>query len=328
MNAGVLGIAFRVILLLVALGALAAAFLLFSPFYLAFESALHDMRHTMSVRFFWIHPWFLRVSYSSRDREFASILFGRFRVARQSRDEYDAEGPAADSGGDEQAKDRGGAAQEGAAEKPDGPHGLSSELPPEAQPETRPGAMPLSGEPPISAQTEGPHESPTAAGERTRDTKEEPPDEAGAPGDAEKQERKSLRQRLSENKVLFVLRQTRLRRKALSCVSKVLRSTLHLVRFDRFMVRVRAGSSDPVAPGIAYGCFVGLRNSLALHHSSHVSLELEPVFDEGEVIEWESSVRAQSSVARLLFPFLVALVTFPYLSAFVTWRRMKKRGML
>ena len=124
------------------------------------------------------------------------------------------------------------------------------------------------------------------------------------------------------------MRQTKLREKALSCAGKVLQTTLRVVRFDRLMLRVRAGSSDPLAPGLTYGYFIALRNSLALHQSRKVRLEFEPVFNEGEVLQWVSAVRARATVARVLMPLLVALATFPYLSAFLVWRRMKRQGML
>jgi hypothetical protein len=303
---------------------LAVAVALFSPLCVTFGGTVRDDRNSVRLLGHWMHPAILRVWYSSDERRAEALVLGRFRVSKK---------PVEKGAETVRSEPPGGAEERGAKEEKRA-GGFGAEPPREAR------HQPGDWSPP------GPQEKPdmpaAADREKTKEkderpggkrAEEEPPrgsPEAGAAGERVSEEGgfKGLRRRLRENKVVFVLRQKRLRNGALRCVGRVLRTTLHIIRFDRLRLHVRAGSSDPYEMGVAYGYFIGARNGLALHRRHDVQLDFEPVFDRGEVLELDGDVRARTSVARALLPVAAALFTFPYLSAFLVWRRMKKRGML
>jgi hypothetical protein len=296
-----------------------------SPFHFSSDASIKSGHATFNFLFYWLHPALLKVRYAHDEKNVETIIFSRFKFMQKAGEEAPAEG-----------RQKGGSAAE-------------RQKPPEEKPSDMPETEAADAEPAEKPAGQDSEETPGKHMPRGEDSAEKPhtPDakseneaspqarEPEAGTDEKKQEkpsagepRKSIRQQLRENKYVFVLRQKRLRNKALSCAGNVARSTLGVISFERFQLRLRSGTDNPIAPGMAYGYFIAVRNALALHQRKDITLEFEPVFSKEDVLECEGALGVKTTIARAMYPLLVLLVTFPYLSAFVTWRRMKKKGML
>ncbi|MBD3392115.1 MAG: hypothetical protein GF418_08560 [Chitinivibrionales bacterium] len=300
---------------------LAAAIIAFSPLRFWFEGSMQDQEEpAFKVRIYWLHPAVLRAGYDSKSGRFETVVLNRFgqkkptegppQPSKPPGHEEEQKAPLSEAAvspgpAEERISARAPAPEEdtprrrwprvGPAAEEDRAARPGADAP---EPE-KPGEFPAPGPPPLEEETEQP-----------------------------RKKRASLRQRFEQNRVVFLLRQKRLRRGVLRCIGSVLRAVLAVVRFERCAVRVRAGSDNPAGLGKAYGYFIGMRNALALHQRKDITLGFDPVFNRGEVFEFEGSIRAGTSLARVLYPVLVLVVTLPYLSAFLTWRRMKKRGLM
>jgi hypothetical protein len=123
-------------------------------------------------------------------------------------------------------------------------------------------------------------------------------------------------------KTIAVLRQGRSGGKLFRWVLRVLRFTLKIVRFDHLRLTAKAGVEDPAETGKLYGYFTAL-HSVLFSNRKNMDVRLEPRF-MSNVLEFEGSVGLKSSIAAVVMPMVVALVTFPYISVFFVWRRLKK----
>jgi hypothetical protein len=73
------------------------------------------------------------------------------------------------------------------------------------------------------------------------------------------------------------------------------------------------------------GGVTGLRYALTANERNAFRLDFVPLFEDRPRFDWDGCLQLSSSVARLLWPVVVALFTFPYLSSLLLWRRMKVR---
>jgi hypothetical protein len=120
-------------------------------------------------------------------------------------------------------------------------------------------------------------------------------------------------------KILVFLGNASFRGKTLRWLKRVVFAFFHIALVDF----VKAGFDDPSRTGAAYGYFIGLKHMLATAPGSKLDMVYEPVFD-GAPLKAEGEIRVSSSIARLCFPIVLALITFPYVHAFILFRRARK----
>jgi hypothetical protein len=142
------------------------------------------------------------------------------------------------------------------------------------------------------------------------------------------QKRDNWFKRLERNRYLFFIRNARWRTKMFGWLFRVIRTFFRIVRFDRCDVAVRAGVSDPVITGTLTGLYQAARYGLPMKHPPAFSFE--PVFMRNH-FEGKGSIQVATSLAHLLLPLAVAVVTFPVLpTLWLVWlvyrreRRYKK----
>ncbi len=131
--------------------------------------------------------------------------------------------------------------------------------------------------------------------------------------------------RLERNRYLFFIRNSRWRSKVLRWLVRVIRTLFHLVRFDHFQLAIRAGVHDPVLIGTFSGLYQALLNGLPLKRP--YAFVYEPVFMRN-CFECSGSIRVSTSLARVLTPVGVAVVTFPLVHTlwlvWCVWRRERR----
>ena len=111
-------------------------------------------------------------------------------------------------------------------------------------------------------------------------------------------------------------------------LGRVIGKLLRVIRIDRLSMYLRAGFDDPAFTGSLHGFYTGIIHGIDIGQYKHIKLDFEPLFNDEDIIEFEGSLSVRTSLARLLWPVLVALLTFPYVSALILWlriRKMKKR---
>lgn len=131
--------------------------------------------------------------------------------------------------------------------------------------------------------------------------------------------------RLERNRYLFFIRNSRWRSKVLRWLVRVILAFFHLVRFDHFQLAIRAGVSDPVLTGTFSGLYQAIKNGLPL--TRPYGFVYEPVFMRN-CFECNGSIRVSTSLARLVTPVGVAVVTFPLVHTlwlvWCVWRRERR----
>ncbi len=193
--------------------------------------------------------------------------------------------------------------------------GVEDTEPPRSAPpppsKTQPPPTPPPPTPPPPPPTEAAREGPSPDGE--------PEDEAGkrrGPGRRFADIRgrlRALRERVERSPITFFLRQSQWRSAVLRCLGGSARTLLHLLRFDRCRVDIKASSDDYVALGAAAGIVHGMRNALMVRGRSPYQLSFEPVFDR-PCLFVDAQVGVETSLARLTAPATRLLFTFPYFS--------------
>ena len=146
----------------------------------------------------------------------------------------------------------------------------------------------------------------------------------------EKTTKTSLRSKIEKWKqiVQFSLNQRKIAKKAMKWLGRVIGKLLRVVRIDRLSMYLKAGFEDPAFTGSLHGFYTGIMHGIDIGQYKHIKLGFEPLFNDEDIIEFEGSISIRTSLARLLWPVVVALFTFPYISAVILWlriRKMKKR---
>jgi hypothetical protein len=151
------------------------------------------------------------------------------------------------------------------------------------------------------------------------------PDRPIPRADGKKNEAPSSPNRFTWSKIkktISILRRGRVGKKLFRWALRLLRLSLKIVRFDHLRLHARAGVQDPAETGKIYGYFAAL-HSILFSHRKNMDVRLEPRF-MSYVFEVEGSVGLKTSIAVILMPLAVAIVTFPYIAVFFVWRRLKK----
>lgn len=124
--------------------------------------------------------------------------------------------------------------------------------------------------------------------------------------------------------IQFSLNQRKIARKAMKWLGRVIGKLLKVVRMDLVSLYLRAGFDDPAFTGSLHGFYTGIIHGLDINQYKHIKLDFEPLFNDEDIIEFEGSISIRTSLARLLWPVVVALFTFPYISALILWLRIRK----
>ena len=122
----------------------------------------------------------------------------------------------------------------------------------------------------------------------------------------------------------FIINQKKIAAKAVRWLQRFLGRCLRLITFDYLSVHIRAGFTDPAITGALHGFFTGMYHGLEIEDYRKFSIEFEPQFKEEDIFLCKGYVRIKTSLAQLLRPVVIGLLTFPYISAFILWRRIKK----
>ena len=146
----------------------------------------------------------------------------------------------------------------------------------------------------------------------------------------EKTTKTSLRSKIDKWKqiVQFSLDQRKIAIKAMKWLGRVIGKFLRVVKIGQLSMYLKAGFEDPAFTGSLHGFYTGIIHGIDIGQYKHIKLDFEPLFNDEDIIEFEGSLSVRTSLARLLWPVLVALLTFPYVSALILWlriRKMKKR---
>ena len=115
--------------------------------------------------------------------------------------------------------------------------------------------------------------------------------------------------RLERNRYLFFVRNAGWRSKVLNWLLRVLGTFFRLIRFDRFQLAIRAGTSDPALTGTLSGIYQAMSYGLPLKYPQ--VLTFEPVFMRNH-FECDGGIRVRTSLGRVLMPAGVAVITFPW----------------
>ncbi|MBN1128191.1 MAG: hypothetical protein JXA71_04360 [Chitinispirillaceae bacterium] len=285
------------LVVLLTLGAVFAAALtviLFSPLTVHTDFSVKPGDRRGTLFFSWIHPFVARATWSAGDGRADVRIFGRRWGKR-----------AAQAG---TGKRKSG---ESAATPVDHPPVVSHDLPA--------GHVPSAKEPPPRAAAgPEPEKSADAAGTDAGVKQTAVPPSVRA---------RPVRRRIAAffHKVCTVgqvLRRHRMVTKAYRWCRRILFMVFRIVRFDHFRISVRTGMDDPARLGKIYGWYMA-GNRLLFGMKKKVDIRFEPRFNDRD-LALDGSIGLRTSVARVLTPAFVALLTFPWLSAFLVWWRLRK----
>lgn len=275
-----------------------AVFILAAPFVLTTRfSNLSDNRNGI-LEFSWGHPWIALVKYDIGNKTMELRVFGRTSNRRTAKSSVEQE-PADSAIG----------AIAGEAFPSHGPLKSSA---------TRQ-SIPRAGRMEKSASPE------SGKSQKTEQMPVDRPNSRKSHGDdgADKAPLTPNRFTWSKaKKTIAILRQGHSGRKLFRWSFRLLRLSLKIIRFDHLQVHAKAGFEDPAETGKIYGYFAAL-HSVVFNIRKNIDVRLEPQFMRN-VFEVEGSVGLKTSIAAILMPFVVAILTFPYLSVFFIWRRLKK----
>lgn len=134
-------------------------------------------------------------------------------------------------------------------------------------------------------------------------------------------------ERIRRNPFVFFIEKRSLRNKCYTWVKRIIKSTFRILRIELFDIRADISFEDPSVSGKIYGYVEGARHALSLY-SKKINLQYRPIFVNGQnTIGGE--VKIVTSIAKLMSPMFVAVVTFPYCTFVITWlnyRHFLKKG--
>jgi hypothetical protein len=283
---------------LVSLSLILLFIILFTPFTFRTEFAVSSEYNHGTIFFSWIHPFIARVTYTIGDNDPEVRIFGRqWRWLGEKLT---------------QARTAGKKETEVVREKAPDP------VPEKTVPVSpRSGSAVQTGISSHQSKTETPAQSP---GGNT-------PGHGEAAAPSLKEGAGTLRRRIAalyhKIKITWtVLRRHRMASRSFRWCLRLLKLFFGLVRFDHFRLHAMAGMEDPAALGKIYGWY-GAANSALFGKKKNVDIRFEPRF-QGAELALDGSIGLRTSIARILTPLIVALVTFPYIRVFLVWRRIRK----
>jgi hypothetical protein len=286
--------------ILVALIIATMAVVLFSPMTVRTEFFVSPENRRATLFFSWIHPFIALVTWSAGDAGTRIRFFGRI-WGKPSREE-----PS-----------------------------------PMVSPEPVTTARPVSRPQPEPIATPQAEIRDTSAARSQ--TVQEPPSAVAPPSAYEKSEevgkadtdtRQTFSTRMRATRVRFssfyqkaritwrVLRRHRMTSRISRWCLRVLSLTLRLIRFDHARIFIQAGMEDPARLGKIYGWYVAL-NRVVFGVKKNIDLRFEPRFQQSD-LALDGSIGLRTSIARMIAPAVVGVLTFPWIRALFVWWRLRK----
>lgn len=127
--------------------------------------------------------------------------------------------------------------------------------------------------------------------------------------------------KLKRNRYVYFAMNRPWRTKVLRWAIRFFRSLFHMIRFDRFVLSLRAGVEDPVVLGTAYGFIEAV--TYGFSREKRPVITLEPLFMQN-YFEASGAFRLRTSLLQLSRPFAGAVVTFPFLTTGFLWLRYRR----
>jgi hypothetical protein len=131
-----------------------------------------------------------------------------------------------------------------------------------------------------------------------------------------------MKSRINRHPAIFFLRQEKLRSHGLRWLVRILKSMLRIVAIRRLLVRTEFVFDDPALGGRLFGYYESIRHAAALY-SKKINLLFRPLFIKGDT-RIEIDFCATTSLWKIGYPLLVAVVAFPYMTFGITWWRFFK----
>jgi hypothetical protein len=261
-----------------------------------------SFRRAGEINFFnadisWLNPWVLQAKFDLKSRTFSMMLLRRFRFFSKEFDTNGAEVQEKHHARDVKEDTLRGDSKKTYVDK----HVF--------RPESD------TYEKKINVQEEKSEKAFDESAKRQTDEQKKPP--------LKKKNWRETLEKLKSNKVLFFVRQGRWRNKIIAWALKSLGRFSHLFRMGGIKLHVRASLSDPATTGKVYGYWIGALHALELAKHKRIALSFDPVF-EGDCCDIDAQLALETSLARLLTPVILAVVSFPYLSTLLVWRSSKR----
>lgn len=139
-----------------------------------------------------------------------------------------------------------------------------------------------------------------------------------------------IKDRISSQPAVFFLKQEKLRYRVWRWIVRILKSMLRIIAIRRLIIRTELVFTDPALGGKLFGYFESVRHAAALY-SKKINLYFRPLFIQGDTTI-DIDFRATTSLWKIGYPLLVAVVTFPYMTCGIAlWRfywlnRQKKKA--
>jgi hypothetical protein len=131
-----------------------------------------------------------------------------------------------------------------------------------------------------------------------------------------------MKNRFNRHPAVFFLKQDKLRSRGLRWIVRIVKSILQIVAIRRLLVRTEFVFDDPALGGKLFGYYECVRHAAALY-SKKINLFFRPLFIQGDT-RIDIDFCATTSLWKMGYPLLVAVVTFPYMTFGITWWRFYK----
>ncbi len=128
-----------------------------------------------------------------------------------------------------------------------------------------------------------------------------------------------IKNRINRQPAVFFLKQEKLRYRVWRWIVRILKSILRIIAIRRLLVRTELVFTDPALGGKLFGYCESIRHAAALY-SKKINLYFRPLFIQGDT-RIEIDFRATTSLWKIGYPLLVAVVTLPYMTfGIALWR--------
>jgi len=128
-----------------------------------------------------------------------------------------------------------------------------------------------------------------------------------------------IKSRINRHPAVFFLKQETLRYRVWRWIVRILKSILRIIVIRRLLVRAELVFDDPALGGKLFGYYEGVRHAAALY-SKKINLYFKPLFIVGDT-RIDMDFRATTSLWKIGYPLIVAVVTFPYITFGIAWWR-------
>jgi hypothetical protein len=122
--------------------------------------------------------------------------------------------------------------------------------------------------------------------------------------------------------IYILLKDTKLISHILLWIIRLFKNICKVILINKLYIKLRLSLIEPSYTGFLYGCCEGIKNILK-NKNSRKEIIFEPSFSN-EPFFAETEIHFSSSIGKILFPFLIGLLTFPYLNIIAFYLKFKK----